>query len=88
MRMIKRGYWGEGNKINKITYPVPLTAFSAKEAPYVYTQMAEDLSRSLGVELRKKGTIAMLGGRPLDGLVGKEWMRRGYVVLREDAHVD
>ena len=86
--MIKYSHWGEGSKINKITYPVPLSAYTAKEAPYVYTQMAEDLSRSLGVELRKKGTIAMLGGKPLNGPVGKDWMKRGYVVLREDAHVD
>ena len=81
-------YWGEGININKVTYPVPLSAYSPEEAPYVYTQKAEDFSRALGLENRKAGTIAMLGNKPLTGPVGKNWMARGFVVLRSEAHVD
>lgn len=88
MRMIPYSHWGEGLNINKVTYPVPLSAYSANEAPYVYTKQAEELSRALGLEPRKAGTIAMLGGKPLNGGFGKDWLARGLVVLRSDAHVD
>lgn len=71
-------------RVNAITYPVPLSAFPAKKAPYVYTEKAEQIARRLGLENRKAGTIAMLGYEPLDGQTGKEWEAMGFVRKRSD----
>ena len=74
---------GERVRVNAITYPVPLGAYSAKEAPYVYTEKAEQVARRLGLENRKAGTIAMLGYEPLDAETGKEWEAMGFVRRRD-----
>lgn len=88
MCVTKYSHWGSWESLNQVTYPVPLSAYTAQEAPYVYTQAAEDWSRELGLEPRKAGTIAMLGGRPLDGPFAQDWVERGFVVRRGDTYVD
>ena len=69
-----------------VTYPVPLTAYPKTRAPFVYTPKAEAQARKIGLENRLAGTIAMLGGEPLDEITGREWMRLGYVVRREELY--
>lgn len=48
---------------------------------YVYTEKAEKRAKELGLEERKAGAVAMLGGKPLEsGITATKWKKRGYVV--------
>lgn len=69
-----------------IEYPVPLTAYPITRAPFVYTRAGEEQARKVGLEGRIAGSIAMLGGEPLDEATGRMWARLGYVVRREELY--
>lgn len=48
---------------------------------YVYTEKAEARAKEFGLEERKAGTLAMFGGRPLQGgMIAEAWKKKGYVV--------
>ena len=63
--------------------PVPVTALSKREAPYVYTKKAEERAKELGVEPRTAGTIAFFGDQPITGgMLAEAWKEKGYIVER------
>lgn len=48
---------------------------------YIYTEKAENRAKELRLEERKAGTVAMIGGRPLqDGPIAMMWEKHGYVI--------
>ncbi len=63
---------------------MPLTAYPITRAPFVYTQDGEEQARKVGLEGRLAGSIAMLGGEPLDEETGRVWAKLGYVMRREE----
>ncbi len=65
------------------SYPIPITAYSVNEAPYVYTSLGEAIGRAHHTEDRTAGTIACFGGEPLQpGVTARAWLKAGYVKER------
>lgn len=67
-------------------YPVPLTAYSKEEAPYVYTKKGEAVAKARAhLEPRTAGTIACFAGQPLQrGTTASAWLSAGYVEERRE----
>lgn len=67
------------------SYPVPLTAYSKEDAPYVYTEYGEAFAAVRPhLEKRTAGTIACFGGEPLQhGITARAWLEAGYIAERE-----
>lgn len=64
-------------------YPVPLDRFNESEAPFIYTNKAEQRAKDMNLEPRTAGTIACFGGKPLrSGVVANAWLRLGYITKR------
>ena len=47
---------------------------------WVYTEEGQRQAETLGFRNRKAGEQAMVGYRPVDGLVAEAWARMGYIV--------
>lgn len=47
---------------------------------WVYTEKGQRQAETLGFRNRKAGEQAMVGYRPVDGLVAEAWERMGYIV--------
>lgn len=65
-------------------YPVEINCYTKKDAPYVYTEYAEQYAQKRSyLEPRKAGTIACFAGEPLQhGITANEWLDAGYVIKR------
>lgn len=65
-------------------YPVSEKEYSKKDAPFIYTQKAEEFAKLRPrLEPRTAGTIACFGGEPLQhGITARAWIKAGYVVER------
>lgn len=66
-------------------YPVPVTAYSKEEAPFVYTAKGEAIAKARPhLEPRTAGTIACFACRPLqDSPAVQSWLSSGYVERRK-----
>lgn len=65
-------------------YPVSLDSYTKEEAPYIYTEYAEQFAKERHhLEPRTAGTIACFAGEPLQhGITAKAWIEAGFVVER------
>lgn len=65
-------------------YPVSLDRYTKEEAPYIYTEYAEQFANARPhLEPRPAGTIACFAGEPLQhGLTADAWLDAGFVALR------
>ena len=65
-------------------YPVSLDRYTKEEAPYIYTEYAEQFANARPhLEPRPAGTIACFAGEPLQhGLTADVWLDAGFVALR------
>lgn len=64
-------------------YPVSTKKCSKEEAPFIYTDYAEDFARKRNLEPRTAGTIACFAGEPLqEGMMSKAWEDAGFVTRR------
>ena len=66
------------------SYPVKIDCYTKEEAPYVYTEYAEQFAKERPhLEPRTAGTIACFAGEPLrDGMTARTWLDAGFVVKR------
>ena len=65
-------------------YPVSLDRYTKEEAPYIYTEYAEQFANARPhLEPRPAGTIACFAGEPLQhGFTADAWLEAGFVALR------
>lgn len=65
-------------------YPVGPKSYTKEEAPYVYTEYAEQFTKERPhLETRTAGTIACFAGEPLrDGMTARTWLDAGFVAKR------
>jgi len=47
---------------------------------WVYTEKGQQQAEKLGFKNRKAGEQAMVGYRPVDGVLAGAWQRSGYIV--------
>ena len=54
---------------------------------WVYTEYGEKYAELHGHKGRKAGTQAMIGYKPVDGLLATAWEKKGYIRWEED-HIE
>ena len=53
---------------------------------WVYTEYGEKYAELHGHKGRKAGTQAMIGYKPVDGLIATAWEKKGYIRWEEEKH--